>query len=40
MPLPLKRIGDTDNLVAAVRFLLNNPFVTGESIHVDGGEHL
>ena len=38
--LPLKRIGDTDNLVAAVRFLLNNPFVTGESIHVDGGEHL
>ncbi len=38
--LPLKRTGDTDNLVAAVRFLLNNPFVTGESIHVDGGEHL
>ena len=38
--LPLKRIGDTDNLVAAVRFLLNNPFVTGESIYVDGGEHL
>ena len=38
--IPLKRIGDTDNLVAAVRFLLNNPFVTGECIYVDGGEHL
>ena len=38
--LPLQRIGDTDNLVAAVRFLLENPFVTGECIYVDGGEHL
>ena len=38
--LPLKRIGDTDNLVAAVLFLLDNPFVTGECIYVDGGEHL
>ncbi len=38
--LPLKRIGDTDNLVAAVIFLLDNPFVTGECIYVDGGEHL
>ncbi len=38
--LPLKRIGDTANLVAAVRFLLDNPFVTGECIYVDGGEHL
>jgi len=38
--LPLKRIGDTANLVAAVRFLLENPFITGECIYVDGGEHL
>ena len=38
--LPLKRIGNTANLVAAVRFLLDNPFVTGECIYVDGGEHL
>ena len=38
--LPLKRIGDTDNVVAAVLFLLDNPFVTGECIYVDGGEHL
>lgn len=38
--LPLKRIGNTANLVAAVLFLLDNPFVTGECIYVDGGEHL
>ncbi len=38
--LPLKRIGDTDNLIDAVLFLLDNPFVTGECIRVDGGEHL
>ena len=38
--LPLKRVGDTANLVAAVRFLLENPFITGECIYVDGGEHL
>ena len=38
--LPLQRIGDTDNLTAAVLFLLDNPFVTGECIYVDGGEHL
>lgn len=38
--LPLQRIGDTDNLTAAVLFVLDNPFVTGECIYVDGGEHL
>ena len=38
--LPLKRIGNMANLVAAVLFLLDNPFVTGECIYVDGGEHL
>ncbi len=38
--LPLKRTGNTANLVAAVLFLLDNPFVTGECIYVDGGEHL
>ncbi len=38
--LPLKRIGNTANLVAAVLFLLDNSFVTGECIHIDGGESL
>ena len=38
--LPLKRIGDTANVVAAVLFLIDNPFVTGECVYVDGGEHL
>ncbi len=38
--LPLKRVGDTANVVAAVLFLIDNPFVTGECVYVDGGEHL
>lgn len=38
--LPLKRIGDTANVVAAVLFLIDNPFITGECVYVDGGEHL
>ncbi len=38
--LPLKRIGDTANVVAAVLFFIDNPFVTGECVYVDGGEHL
>ncbi len=38
--LPLKRIGDTANVVAAVLFLIDNPFVTGECVYVDGGENL
>lgn len=38
--LPLQRTGNTANLTAALLFLLDNPFVTGECIYVDGGEHL
>ncbi|MDE0214384.1 MAG: SDR family oxidoreductase [Deltaproteobacteria bacterium] len=38
--LPLKRIGDTANVVATVLFLIDNPFITGECVYVDGGEHL
>lgn len=38
--LPLQRTGNTANLIAALLFLLDNPFVTGECIYVDGGEHL
>lgn len=34
----LKRIGDPDDIAKAVEFLLlNAPFVTGETINVDGG---
>jgi pteridine reductase len=37
---PLKRIGETDEVADAVTFLLNNEFITGLVIYVDGGEHL
>ena len=38
--IPLQRKGDTQCIVAAVAFLIENDFVTGEWIFVDGGEHL
>jgi len=38
--IPLKRKGDPANVVSAIVFLLDNPFITGEWIFVDGGEHL
>ena len=34
---PLGRIGDIDDVVDAVLYLENAPFVTGEILHVDGG---
>lgn len=38
--IPLQRKGALEDLVAAVLFLLENPFITGDCIFVDGGEHL
>jgi NAD(P)-dependent dehydrogenase (short-subunit alcohol dehydrogenase family) len=38
--VPLKRTGNTESVVSAIRFLINNTFITGECIFVDGGEHL
>jgi NAD(P)-dependent dehydrogenase (short-subunit alcohol dehydrogenase family) len=38
--LPLERVGGTAPVVAAVLSLLENDFVTGEIIRVDGGGHL
>ena len=38
--IPAGRPGGTDPVVAAVLFLLRNPFVTGEILRVDGGAHL
>ncbi len=37
---PLKKKGDAAYIVSAVNFLLNNEFITGEVIFVDGGKHL
>jgi glucose 1-dehydrogenase len=38
--LPLGRVGGTDPVVAAVLALVENDFVTGEIVRVDGGGHL
>jgi len=38
---PLKREGTPDDIARAVLFLLADaPYVTGETIHVDGGRHM
>jgi len=35
---PLGRLGEIDDVVEAVVYLENAPFVTGEVLHVDGGQ--
>ena len=40
MKLPLQKQGSTEQIDQAVRFLLENKFVTGEILYIDGGEHL
>ncbi len=38
--IPLQRKGKVENIAHAVSFLLENDYVTGQVIYVDGGEHL
>ena len=38
--LPLQRVGGTEPVVAAALHLIQNDFVTGEIIRLDGGAHL
>lgn len=38
--VPLGRTGDPGDVAHAARFLVENDYVTGASVHVDGGEHL
>ncbi|MFA7119611.1 MAG: SDR family oxidoreductase [Sphaerochaetaceae bacterium] len=38
--LPLQRTGTPSDLTDAVLYLLHATYVTGETLHVDGGEHL
>ncbi len=40
LKLPLQRKGDESKVVSALLFLMQNEYVTGECIFVDGGEHL
>ena len=35
---PVGRMGDVSDVVDAVVYLENAPFVTGEILHVDGGQ--
>jgi NAD(P)-dependent dehydrogenase (short-subunit alcohol dehydrogenase family) len=35
---PVGRMGEVDDVVNAVIFLENAPFVTGEILHLDGGQ--
>ena len=38
--IPLKKRGNVHQIVQSIEFLLNNPFLTGQIIFNDGGEHL
>lgn len=38
--VPLKRVGNVEAVVSAVLFLIENDYITGQVIFVDGGEHL
>ncbi len=35
---PVGHVGEVDDVVDAVLYLENAPFVTGEILHVDGGQ--
>ncbi|KJS53352.1 SDR family oxidoreductase [Streptomyces rubellomurinus] len=37
---PARRVGSTEDLVKAVRYAIDNPYVTGTVLHVDGGGRL
>lgn len=38
--IPLRKTGALQQLTETLKFLINNSFITGEVIEVDGGEHL
>ncbi len=37
---PLARVGSPDDIIKAILFLLDSPFITGQVIFVDGGRHM
>ena len=39
MSHPLQRMGEIPEIVGAVLYLESAGFVTGEVLHVDGGQH-
>ncbi len=38
--LPVGRVGHADDVASAVMFLMQNPFVNGATVEVDGGHHV
>ncbi len=38
--IPLKKTGDLTSLMQAYRYLLDNTYITGQTLYVDGGWHL
>ncbi|SHH61182.1 NAD(P)-dependent dehydrogenase, short-chain alcohol dehydrogenase family [Chryseobacterium oranimense] len=38
--LPLKRVATTDQVALAILFFMTNEIMTGETVHVDGGQRL
>jgi NAD(P)-dependent dehydrogenase (short-subunit alcohol dehydrogenase family) len=38
--LPLNQIISTQQAAAAVMFLIQNDFMNGETLHIDGGQRL
>ena len=40
--LPMRRVGDAEEVAQAIAFLASSSsasFITGEHLHIDGGEH-
>jgi hypothetical protein len=37
---PARRIGTTDDIAGGVLFALTSTFLTGQTLHIDGGEPL
>ena len=38
--IPLKTIGNLDEILKAVQFILDSYFFTGQILYIDGGDHL
>jgi NAD(P)-dependent dehydrogenase (short-subunit alcohol dehydrogenase family) len=38
--LPLKRVGQAQDIAEAILYLMNNPYTTGHTLFVDGGHTL
>ena len=38
--IPLKTIGNMEDILKAFRYLMDSQFVTGQTLYIDGGDHL